>query len=170
MADTPGGAFKRKAKAKLRSPEDLDRYVQVTYPGVWMLLGACVVLLVAGLVWGVCGTVATDVEATGVNVDGNVACFLPFEKASKVREGDEADVAGEAMTVGSISAKPISRNEAHDILGSDYLVSLLMEGDWAYVVFFDGDGDYDFRRNMPLSVSITTERIAPIQLILENRG
>jgi hypothetical protein len=161
--------FSGRKTEKLRTPDDLERYVQVTYPSVWMVLGVCIALLAAGMVWGVCGSVATDVETTGVGVEEGVACFLPAEEASQVHVGDDADVAGEAMSVGTISATPISRDEARDIVGSDYLVSLLMKDDWAYVVFFDGDGEYDFRRNIPLPVSITTERIAPIQLILGGR-
>ena len=47
----------------------------------------------------------------------------------------------------------------------DYLVSTLVKGDWAYVVFFDGDEEYNFVEEVPLPVTITTERVAPISLI-----
>ena len=55
-----------------------------------------------------------------------------------------------------------------EIVGGDYLASTIVVGDWTYVVRFKGDGDYSFAEGVPLSVNITTERIAPISLIFKD--
>lgn len=165
MADTSSAIFNKKAAEKLRSPDDLDKFVRVTNPSVWLVLAACIVLLVSLLAWGVFGTATTGVQATGAYVNGSVVCFLSGEDASKVHVGDVANVEGEQMEVSSISAVPLSRDEAKQVVISDYLVSTLVNGDWAYVVYFEGDGDYPFAEGIPLSVNITTERIAPIGLV-----
>ena len=92
-------------------------------------------------------------------------CFLKAEEAAQVHEGDVAVVDGERMTVAEVASVPVSRNEAGKILVSDYLVSSLVEGDWAYQVIFDGDTG-GMENGVPLTVSITTERVAPISLVL----
>ena len=165
MADTESSIFNKKASEKLRSPDDLDNYVRVTNPSVWVALAACVALLVGILAWGVFGAVTTSVNTTGACVKGSVVCFLTAEDAAKVSVGDKASVSGEQMEVKSISAVPLSRDEAKAVVAKDYLVSTLVKGDWAYVVFFDGDEEYNFVEEVPLPVTITTERVAPISLI-----
>lgn len=165
MADTTSGIFTKKASDKLSSPDDLDSYVRVTNPSVWVVLAACASLVIGVFAWAVFGTAATSVGATGVHVQGETICFLSADKASKVHVGDDANVGGELMEVASLSSVPVSRVEAREILGSDYLASTLVADDWTYVVHFDGDGDYAFGEDVPFAVSITTERIAPITLI-----
>lgn len=166
MADKPGSIFNPKATEKLRSPDDLERYVRVTNPSVWAVLAACIALLAGLLAWGVFGAVSTSVAATGVSVDGTAMCFLPAEDVAKVHVGDAASVDGRQLTVAEVAAVPLSRDEAHEQLGSDYLVASLLEGDWAYQVVFEGTGASELASNVPLTVSIVTERVAPIALIL----
>lgn len=164
MAETVSSIFNKKATEKLRSPDDLDKYVRVTNPSVWVVLAACSTLLLGLVIWGVFGSVATGVTATGVCVDGKAMCFLSASDAAKVHVGDTANVGGENLKVDKIAAAPVSRDEAGKILVTDYLVSELVKGDWGYQVTFEGDTS-DLATGVPLTVNITVERIAPISLI-----
>ena len=165
MADDKSSIFTEKAQGKLRSPDDLNEYVRVTNPSVWVVLAACIVLLAGLLAWGLFGTVTTSVRATGAYVDGQTVCFLPADKASKVNAGDVANVGGALMEVESMSAVPLSRAEVREIVGGDYLADTLAEDDWVYAVRFISDGEPGFSEGVPLSVDITTEKIAPIELL-----
>ena len=165
MPDVARSIFNQKATEKLRSPDDLDKYIQVTNPSVWIVLLACSVLLVGLLLWGFLGAVTTSVSATGVSVNKQAICFLSAEDAAKVNEGDVANVGGQPMTVEKVTSVPLSRAEAGEVLESDYLVSTLMPGDWAYQVTFDGDVS-GLASGVPLATNITTERVAPISLVL----
>jgi hypothetical protein len=165
MADVSRSIFNKKATDKLRSPDDLDKYVQVTNPSVWVVLAACIALLIGLLAWGLLGSVTTSVSSTGVCVNGKAMCFLSAEDVAKVHVGDVANVNGERMEVAEVAAVPVSRNEAGEVLSSDYLVSALMQDDWAYQVTFDGDTS-GMTTGIPISVSITVEQIAPIKLVL----
>ncbi|MBR0404858.1 MAG: hypothetical protein IJI68_06600 [Eggerthellaceae bacterium] len=164
MVDASSSIFNKNATQRLRSPDDLDKFVRVTNPNVWVVLAACLALLAGLLAWGVLGSVTTSVSSTGVSVGSNAMCFLTAEDAAKVHEGDDAFVGGEQMRVAKVAPIPVSRDEAGKILKSDYLVSTLMSGDWAYQVTFDGDTS-ELADGVPLTVSITVERIAPITLI-----
>ena len=165
MADASSSIFNKRATEKLRSPDDLDKYVRVTNPSIWVLLGACVALLVGLFIWGIFGSVTTSVPATGVVHKGQAMCFLSAEDAAKVKEGDIANFGGQTMTVVEVAAIPLSSEEVSEMLGSDYLASVLVEEEWAYQVVFRGAAE-DLEPGIPISISITTERIAPISLIL----
>ena len=165
MAEAPKSIFNKKATEKLRSPDDLDKYVRVTNPSVWVILVACVLLLAGLLAWGVFGSVTTNVASTGVRVGGTTLCFLGAEDAAKVSVGDVANVGGKRLEVSSIDVIPSSRDEVKGMLDSDYLVSSLINGDWAYTVKFKGEEASSLAEGVPLTVSITVERIAPLSLI-----
>lgn len=51
--------FRKKSVDKMSSPEQLNDYVKVTNPGVWMALAAIAVLLIGICVWGVFGKLET---------------------------------------------------------------------------------------------------------------
>ena len=164
MADERSSIFNKAATDRLRSPDDLDRYIQVTSPSSWAVLLAILALLIGLLAWGVFGTVSTSVGATATCVDGQTMCLLDAEHAAEVNEGDLAYMNGVRGSVASVGTVPISRSEARQILQSDYLVDTLMPGNWGYLVTFEGfspDGE-----GVPLGMSITTERVAPISMVL----
>jgi HlyD family secretion protein len=58
--------FRKAALAKLSSPEQLDSLMQVTTPKAWIALGATIVLILAGLLWGIFGRTAERVAGAGI--------------------------------------------------------------------------------------------------------
>ena len=169
MADTSRSIFNKKATEKLRSPDDLDKYVRVTNPSVWVALAACIALLAGLLAWGIFGSVTTNVTKTGTVIKGTAVCFLSADEVAEVDTGDVAFVGGKRMTVSEVAAIPLSAGEASKLLKDDYLVSALMSGDWSYTVKFEGDTS-DLDEGIPISVNITTSRVSPISLILRSRN
>lgn len=59
------GLFRKKSMEKISSPEQLDEYIKVSNPSVWMLLFCIIILLLGICVWGIFGrfdtTLATSV-------------------------------------------------------------------------------------------------------------
>ncbi len=49
--------FRKKSLDRVSSPEQLNDYIRVTTPSVWLVLLALVILLAGMLVWSVFGTV-----------------------------------------------------------------------------------------------------------------
>ncbi|MBP3883525.1 MAG: hypothetical protein J6D54_01120 [Olsenella sp.] len=166
MADISKSIFNSHAAEKLRSPDDLDKYVRVTRSSAWAVISALVLLLAGLLAWGVFGAVSTSVTATGVRVGSEVMCFIPPEGIAKVDPGDAASVGNAQMRGAAVSAVPLSRAEAREKLGNDYLVSALVKGDWAYLVTFERSDGSDLAQGVPLKVDIIIERVAPIKLLL----
>ena len=52
--------FREKSMEKVSSPEQLNDYIRVTTPSVWMVLLALVILLIGILAWSVFGTVTVN--------------------------------------------------------------------------------------------------------------
>lgn len=49
--------FRKKSLDQINSPEQLDDYIRVTTPSVWIVLLALVVLLVGILAWSIFGSI-----------------------------------------------------------------------------------------------------------------
>lgn len=163
--DKDAELFTEKARSKLRSPDDLNEYVRVTNPSGWVVLAACAVLLFGLFTWGAVGTAETSVQAMGTRMKDKVACFIPPSRTSRIRVGDTANVDNHLLKVASISSVPVSRGEAHEMLPNDYLDNTLVTNDWNHVVLLEGDGIASITEGIPLEVTITTERVAPLSLV-----
>ena len=73
--------FRKKSLAKIKSPENLDEYIRVASPGVWLVLLAVIALLLGGCVWGFYGRIETTVELELTALEGSVTGVLPAESA-----------------------------------------------------------------------------------------
>ncbi len=90
---------------RLSSPEQLNDYLKVTNPRIWVVLSA-IVLLVAGLLlWSSFTTIESYATGTARAVGGELTVtFDDPAKASKVQAGMEmevGDVLTEVLTVGT---------------------------------------------------------------------
>ena len=79
--------FRKKSVDKVKSPENLDDYIRVSNPGVWLLLISIIVLLAGACVWGVFGHIDNMVE-TDVHADDDViTCYVAAEHIASVKVG-----------------------------------------------------------------------------------
>ena len=49
--------YREKSLERISAPEDLNDYIRVTTPSVWLVLAALVILLAGMLAWSIFGTV-----------------------------------------------------------------------------------------------------------------
>lgn len=166
MADANRSVFNRRATEKLRSPDDLERYVRLTNPSIWVILAACVLLLAGLVVWGIFGAVTTTVSTACVRVDDSLVCFLNVEDATEVNVGDTASVNSMLSSVTYKSEEPISRAEAQDQIPSDFLKDTLVKDDWVFMVLLDATTVKDVDEGTVLTTTITVESKAPLALVI----
>ena len=60
--------FRKKSLERIQSPEQIDDYVRVVTPGLWLVLAAITLLLIAGIMWAV----TTRIEVTETQQNGTV--------------------------------------------------------------------------------------------------
>ena len=68
--------FRQKSMERITSPEQMDDYIRVSNPSVWMILAAVIVLLVGVCVWGIFGQLDTTLQTGGVCADGQLILYV----------------------------------------------------------------------------------------------
>ena len=135
--------FRKKSVDKMSSPEQLNDYVKVTNPGVWMALAAIAVLLIGICIWGVFGKLETKLTVAAVSRDGQTVLYVKEDDISSVKENMSVYIGDGTYKVTSVSAQPVAVTEEI----SEYArhTGGLSIGEWVYVVQIDGnipDGAY----------------------------
>lgn len=64
--------FREKSIERVSSPEELNDYIRVTTPSIWLVLAATVLLLLGMLAWSIFGTVEVH------NEDGTTQRIAPI--------------------------------------------------------------------------------------------
>ena len=111
---------------RIASPEQLNDYLKVTNPKIWVLLVA-IVLLVAGLLlWSGFTTIESYATGTARAVGGELTVtFDDQNKAAKVQAGMEmevGDVQAEVLTIGTDESGDIVASAHANIPDGSYAV------------------------------------------------
>lgn len=152
-----GQLFRKSSIERISSPEQLNDYVRVANPGVWLVLGALVLLLTGVCVWGIYGRLDTKLATAGVCRNGAFTCYVREKDIASVEKGMEISVSGENFVVSGISVTPVNTAGM-----DDYLLYLggFQAGEWLYAVTSDttlADGVY--------KADITVESVSPMSFI-----
>ena len=134
--------FRKKAMARISSPEDLTGYLRVTSPGMWIILAAVIALLVGAFAWSAVGTLETTVDATAIVQDHTAQIVAPGQSADELEAGMPLRIASQDFVIASVDYDEYGRATAHAE------VSL-------------PDGTYD--------ATIVVQRTRPIEFLLESR-
>jgi len=163
--------FRKTSLDSISSPEQLNDYIKVSTPSIWIVLVSLFILLAAVFVWGVAGNLPTTVNVQGVALDGHVICFVKTEDAANIKidqvaiisgSGD-AELKGHVFSIGNI---PMSAAEITSEIKSDYLIQALVGGGYAVKVTIMPDSSV-FTGSALLNVSIVTESVRPIDFLLD---
>lgn len=84
--------FRKKSLDKISAPEQLDSYMKVVRPSVWMILIAILLLLAGGIIWSLMGTVDTVVSCYVLVNDNGTVIYVPEEEMTLVKTGMTVDV------------------------------------------------------------------------------
>ena len=139
MSEKKESIFRKKALDEIRSPEQINEYIKVTNPGIWVILAA-VVLLFAGLfAWAAIGRLETTATAIAMIEDGTARISLT-----------------------GTAAAPITSDMAVRINGTDYDISTVQRDEYGRQVARASvplaDGAYDAK--------IILETISPISFLI----
>lgn len=95
--------FRKKSLDKVKSPENLDDYIKVSNPGIWLLLISVIVILAGACVWGIFGHIdsTADIVVSAENgvITGTVSDL-------KVEEGMTLRVADTECSIKGVEYNP----------------------------------------------------------------
>ena len=151
--------FRKKSVDKVSSPEQLNEYIRVANPGVWMVLAAVIILLAGVVVWGFIGHLDTKLSTAVVCEDGEAVIYVNETDVEKIAVGMTVRVGGKEYAVSEISAQP----QRVDGTISEYAMhaSGITAGEWVYTVKVNGDFADGVHK-----AEIIVESISPISFIL----
>ncbi|MCC8152395.1 MAG: hypothetical protein LIO96_13385 [Lachnospiraceae bacterium] len=159
MADST--IFRKKSMDRMASPEQLNDYLRVCSPGVWMVLAAVILLLAGVCVWGVFGRLNTTLAAAAVAENESLTVYIPADDYAEV-EGKTVTVDGVEYEIadGAASDTPLAVSEEEF---SEYTLHVgnLSAGEWVYGITFDtdlADGVYE--------ADIVIESVSPMSFVL----
>ena len=151
--------FRKKSVDKVSSPEQLNEYIRVANPGVWMVLAAIVILLAGVVVWGFIGHLDTTLDTAVVCENGEAVIYVKEADIEKVEVGMTVRVGDKEYTLGEIPTEPVRVDDTF----SEYAIHLgrLTAGEWVYAVDLSGEFADGVQK-----AEIVIESIAPISFIL----
>ena len=77
---------------KVDSPEQLNQYIRLSNPGVWILLIAIVVLLIGVCAWGFFGKIDTKITTVAISSDYNSYVYIKEADLEKVKNGMNVEI------------------------------------------------------------------------------
>ena len=152
--------FRQKSIEKISSPEQMNDYIRVSNPSVWIILAAVIVLLAGVFVWGLFGRLDSAFQTGGVCQDGSLTVYVSEENFAKISEKAVISVDGAELALSDIPSSPVRLDDNAD----PYLLHLTgaSAGDWVYVLKVDAAG----MKDGIISVSVITERVRPLDFVL----
>ena len=155
------GLFRERSLEAIESPEKLNDYLRVTSPGVWLILSACIVLLLGFVLWSIFGSIDTTFKLAVSASNGRTVCYVPYNELEHVSQRGEVTLNGKTYPIRSgTGAKVVVVSEEMDpyvrvgggLAIGDVTVELELDTDLP-------DGVY--------SATVVTERLQPISLLLQ---
>ena len=154
------GLFRQKSLDKVSSPEQMNDYIRVTGPGVWLVLAAVIALLAGLIVWSALGRLETTVTAAAVaGPDGELVCYIAEGDMDAVRAGQAVHIGGENYALVEVASKPVAVDESFDAYTLH--VGGLTAGQWVYPAKLDApleEGIY--------KAEIVVDSVSPISFLL----
>ena len=154
--------FRRESLDRVESPEQLDAYIKVSHPKVWLIMAALLVAVISVIVWSVVGSLPQTMTVKGVTVGGNVInCYECVENANTNLIGCKANITLPDGRNISGKVEAVSQNPYSE----DWFADNVLDGNYSYEVRVIAEED--ITPNMLATVIITTAEMKPIQFILD---
>lgn len=158
--------FSKKALTHFQSPEDLEKHLRVSTPGSWILIAACIVLIVGFVIWGFFGLSIKSSYLRGVwTDDGGVVVFADADTAIQIDPGDPVYVNGKLHEVDHIDYSPTDSSTLDEYSGIKPLYAeFLTKNGMNYLVYLK-KGDEKDRNEKILDIIVITDQQTPIQML-----
>ena len=153
--------FRKASLDRISSPEQLNDYIRVTNPGVWMILSAVILLLSGVFVWSIFGRLDTTITVGAVTENQKTVCYVKEADWETVEAGMQVRIGESAYRISDISLQPIPVDDTF----AQYLLRVggLAEGEWVYAVTLD---DVYGEDGIITEAKIVIESIAPMHFVL----
>lgn len=145
---------------KVNSPEQLNQYIRLSNPGVWILLLAIVVLLVGVCIWGYFGKIDTKIKTVVVSDNYTSYLYVKEEDIAKINNGMQVELNNNENTYEIVSIEEAPEKVTEDMDEYARHLGNFQVGEWVYKCRLNKnvkEGTY--------SANVVIESIAPMTFI-----
>ena len=135
--------FREKSIQRISSPEELNKYLRVTNPGIWAVLVAVIILLAGLIIWSSVGTLETKAVALAEADNGIVTVYVSGDRAEDIKEDMTVIIDGSESLLMNVHCDEYGRAVGN-------------------AVFNIPDGKYN--------AEVIIERIRPISFLIRSKG
>ena len=115
--------------SKITSPDQLNNYIRVTSPGIWIVIAAILVLLSGLFFWLFTGQLEVSLHTPIFTRDTESFAFIPREKLHGVAAGTPARILNTQTsgTVTAIASEPLTFTDIESITGRNAAASMMID-------------------------------------------
>lgn len=150
--------FRDKSIERISSPDQLNDYVRLSDPGIWLILAAVTVILAGVCIFGIFGHINSTVPGVGIVKSSKMICLVKKEYGERFTGDMKVKIDDGEYGVSLKSDKPVTVWDTLD----DYSLYIgdMQPGEWVYELDVDGDfadGTYE--------AWLITEKISPVSFL-----
>lgn len=152
--------FREKSIERVSSPEQLNDYIRVTSPSVWLVLLGIVVVLVGIIVWGIFGDLETYVTVAAITEEDSITCYVKADDIERIESDMAVWIEKKEFSIKEIAKQPMQVDESFP----EYLrfKGDLSNGEWVYEIVLNGTiGE----NGSIYTADIVVEVVSPISFI-----
>lgn len=150
---------KEKNNLDIKSPYELNEYIKVAKPSIWIILTSVSILIVSIFIWALFGTIEDKVEAVAFIKDYKCEIFIAKKDYARVRRGMKLEIENHEFTIMSIAKTPKELDKVY--FSDDSNVGNFKIFDQVYQIEVDKLEDASFTTGT-YNGSIVVRRIHPI--------
>ena len=148
--------FREKSLKRISSPEQLNDYIRVSNPSLWLVVGALSIMLIAAFIWSISGNITSKVDATGVFQDidrkpgiETVVCFVGVDDSQKLTKGMEVRLYNKYKSsnehiigkVSRVSGVPVKQEDILSDFSNEFIAKSILETGYGVAVLVSLEKD-----------------------------
>ncbi len=135
--------YREEALKRITAPEQMNDYLHVTRPSVWVALGAVILLLAGALIWSSQAQIVSYARGTARVKDGIMTIeFTQSELGGLIKTGTEVQVGQVKVNVNSVGRNDegmVVANAQTSLADGTYPVSVSYRRTQVLSLLFDGN-------------------------------
>lgn len=186
--------FRKKSLDRITSPEQLNDYIKVSNPSVWLVISALIIVAISFSIWAFSGNITSEISSTGVfqeNSSGEldlVVCYVDANYSEKILEGMPVRIYEKNKPLNTyvngkvvkISQNPVKQEDILHSYSSEYVAESILSSEYGVEVLIkinkNSEGNYEWANNEVgessfislddlCKVDIITESVTPINFL-----
>ena len=156
--------FRKESIDHIASPEQLNDYIRVPNPGIWLMISFFLILAAMLIFWAFSANLPLVIQTSGISAADGILCYLPIYEAKSLSLGMKVKINETEGKIQSIYPNPISKEEAAMEIGA-YQADMMIQAPWNLKIILSPSTTIS--NNQFLSIKIITDTIKPIDLVFD---